>query len=86
MIAARIAAVSAGESITLRARSRPCWRIPTLTAGRAKEAASMMPLEELPTIASAFPSRLQYVTALRLTKICVCARVLANSFVRSINA
>ena len=55
----RIAPASAGASITLRARSRPCWRMPTFTTGSANEAASMMPLEELPTSASAWPSRLQ---------------------------
>jgi hypothetical protein len=48
--AAWIAEVSAGASMMLRARSRPCWRMPTLTTGRANEAASIMPLEELPTM------------------------------------
>ena len=57
LIALRIAAVSAGASITLRARSRPCWRMPTFTAGSAKEAASMIPLDELPTIASTWPKQ-----------------------------
>src|ERR1035438_6773783 len=60
-MAARIAAVSGGASITLWARSRPCWRMPTLTVGRAKEAASMMPLEELPTIASTWPKRTRVI-------------------------
>ena len=63
-----MADASAGASMTLRARSRPCWRMPTFTTGSAKEAASMMPLDELPTRASAWLSRLQYVTASRLTK------------------
>ena len=48
-IFSRMAAVVGSASSMLRARSRPCWRMPTLTTGRAKEAASMMPLVEFPS-------------------------------------
>src|SRR5207247_995139 len=52
----RIASRSGGTSSTLSPRRRPSCRLPTLTAGSAKEGASIRPLEELPTIASAWCS------------------------------
>ena len=39
--------------MTLAARSRPLCRFPILTAGRRKLGASMIPLDEFPTIAAA---------------------------------
>src|ERR1700728_222096 len=66
---ARIDAAFGSASRTLRARSRPFWRAPTFTVGNANDAVSMIPLEELPTMASTHRSRLQYVMASRLTNI-----------------
>ena len=45
-------------SITFRGRIRPFCRSPTFTEGNLKLGASQMPLEELPTIASAYDNKL----------------------------
>src|SRR5450830_188406 len=49
-IAARILRRSFVTSITLDPRTRPRWRLPTFTTGRPNEAASISPLDELPTM------------------------------------
>jgi len=53
VIAAAIASASALQSMIDAARRRPRCRSPMFTVGVRTEGASMMPLEELPTTASA---------------------------------
>ena len=63
--AAAIDARSDAQSITFSPCARPRCRFPMLTTGKPKLAASMMPLEEFPTIAAAILINEKYVCSPR---------------------
>src|SRR5579875_1322180 len=81
-----MASLLASQSRVLRARSRPCCRMPMLTTGTANEAASMIPLLEFPISRSAQRSKLQYEIEFKFIRIRAFLCVRKKRLVRSISA
>src|SRR5258706_15991619 len=79
----KIAPRSAVTSITFSARNRPFWRSPIFTTGNSNDGASIIPLEELPTITDASFIRLKYASDPSVSTNHVEGRLAANAFRRS---